>query len=88
MGGFMGVLIDAILLFEGHPIKHQGIIDCPFNTNFVLGDLPSREAWADYFDIVPDSMWVMTVLPQLQTWLGPFADLATAFDHHFVEEVE
>ena len=41
-----------------------------------IGDLPSREKWDELFSILPQSVWVPTVLPPLACWSLPFASFA------------
>ena len=42
-----------------------------------IADLPSRLAYDDFFQILPRSRWVATVLPPVSVWFGPFRALAT-----------
>lgn len=35
-------------------------------------DLPSRAAWAEYFEVFGDSMWADTVFPPMDNWTAPF----------------
>ena len=41
-----------------------------------LADLPSRAEWEEFWAIMPQSVWVPTVLPPVEVWLLPFRAFA------------
>ena len=70
----MGLVVNAFHLAQFALDARVWFEWVPSDAN--VADLPSREEWEAFFRILPQSVWVPTVVPPLASWLLPFRSFA------------